>query len=95
MVRVTTTGPRKPVKVTVQVSNTGQLISTSPIAVQTLPIITETTGGGVSRLDLLTDVDATGEEAGAVPVYDPDTDEYVIEKLEVSDLSGPVDGGTY
>ena len=92
MVKVVPRSKRKAVKVRVQTDDTGQLINTRPIAVQSLPIVTETTGG---RLDLLGDVDASGEVEGGVPRYDAQTDEYKVEKLEISDLVGPVDGGEY
>ena len=43
----------------------------------------------------LKDVVATGETNGAVPVYDANTDKYVVKKLDLGDVTGNLDGGTF
>lgn len=47
------------------------------------------------RLDALQDVIPTGEVAGAVPVYDAASDKYVVERLNFTDVDGPLDGGDF
>lgn len=47
------------------------------------------------RLDSLQDVISAGEVSGAVPVYDAATDKYVIERLNLSDVDGSLDGGDF
>jgi hypothetical protein len=49
----------------------------------------------IGRLDSLNDVVATGEINGAVPVYDASSDKYVVQKLDLSNVSGDLDGGTF
>lgn len=53
---------------------------------------TISTGG---RLDTLQDVISAGETPGAVPVYDAATDKYVVERLNFTDVDGPLDGGDF
>lgn len=48
-----------------------------------------------ARLDSLSDVNSAGEITGAVPVYDSITDTYVVQKLNLSDVTGDLDGGTF
>ena len=50
---------------------------------------------GATRLDRLSDVDATGETDGAILVYEPSTDTYVVKKLDLSYVTGNVDSGTF
>ena len=80
---------RKTVKVKVQVSNTGQILSSSPVTIQTLPV------PPTRRLDSLADVDATGESQGGVPVYQEDTDTYVVQQLNLSADINEIDGGSF
>lgn len=90
MVRVVA-NKHKSVRVNVQVSNTGQIISSSPVVVQSLPATP------ANRLDALVDVDPSGEIEGGVPRYDVETDEYKVEKLAIEDLdpTGNIDGGSF
>lgn len=75
----------------VSANATGGSISTNRNPVTLKPAnVTATT-----RLDNLNDVVATGEVSGAVPVYDATTDKYVVQKLNLSDVSGDLDGGTF
>lgn len=70
-------------------------ISSNPTTVVTLKNQVLTVSGTSSRLDGLVDVESAGETAGAVPVYDAATDKYVIERLNLSDVDGPLDGGDF
>lgn len=49
----------------------------------------------LTRLDQLIDVIATGETDGATLVYDSNTDKYVVEKLNLDNVEGTMDGGTF
>ena len=68
------------------VSNT-----TSTIVIKNMAA-TISTGG---RLDGLQDVISAGEVTGAVPVYDAATDKYIIERLNLADVDGSLDGGGF
>ena len=81
-------------KRTVQVSanaTAGIIDSTTPVTLKPIPSLNV----GVDRLDKLLDVVASGETNGAVPVYDANTDKYVIKKLDLGDVTGNLDGGTF
>ena len=89
----------KTIKVVVNQSSTGQLITRQPATtVEGMPV-TPTQG----RLDQLTDVNPTGEIAGATVVYDANTDTYIVKKLDFEDITGDpgdinldeVDGGVF
>jgi len=71
-------------------------ISSNPTTVVTLKnqVLTVSSSAN-TRLDGLLDVVANGETAGAVPVYDAATDKYVVERLNLSDVDGPLDGGNF
>jgi hypothetical protein len=71
----------------------GIIDTASPDTLKNTPAIYS--GTGVSRLDSLTDVVATGEATGAVPVYDSATDKYFIQKLDLANVVGDLDGGTF
>jgi hypothetical protein len=74
----------------VSANATGGSISTNrnPVTLKSsIPITT--------RLDSLNDVVATGEVSGAVPVYDAATDKYVVQKLDLNNVIGDLDGGTF
>lgn len=72
---------------------TAGVISTNrnTVTLKELPTITS----GATRLDSLTDVVASGETQGAVPVYDASTDRYIVQQLNLSDVTGDLDGGTF
>lgn len=66
------------------------IINTNRNPVTLKSVVTQTT-----RLDNLNDVVATGEVSGAVPVYDAATDKYVVQKLDLNNVTGDLDGGTF
>lgn len=71
----------------------GVLDTSSPVTVKAIPTVSS--GGGVTRLDQLTDVSSISETNGAVPVYDSVTDKYIVQKLNMTDIVGDLDGGTF
>lgn len=81
-------------KRTIQVSanaTAGIIDTTNPVVLKNTPIL----GGGASRLDKLSDVIANNEVNGATLVYDSATDTYVVQKLDISNLTGDLDGGIF
>ncbi len=72
-------------------SSTGVINPTNPVKIKNVPTI----NSGVDKLDRLTDVVATGETDGAVPVYDSVTDKYIVQKMSMTDIVGDLDGGTF
>lgn len=80
-------------KRTVQVSanaTAGIIDTSSPVVLKNNPI-----GAGVTRLDKLSDVAANTEVNGATLVYDAGSDIYVVQKLDLSNVTGDLDGGTF
>lgn len=80
-------------KRTVQVSANGTagIIDTSvPVTLKNNPSLSAAT-----RLDKLTDVVANSEVNGGTLVYEASTDKYVVKKLDLSDVTGDLDGGTF
>lgn len=73
---------------------TSDIVSTNRNNV-TLKNVPTVTSGGLNRLDTLNDVVSSGEISGAVPVYNSTTDKYVVQKLNISDVDGDLDGGTF
>ena len=82
-------GKKRTVKVS---SNTtaGVLNTTTPVTIKNTTGVTSS-----SRLDGLLDVDATNESAGATLIYNADQDKYIVKKLDLGDISGALDGGTF
>jgi hypothetical protein len=81
-------------KRTVQISTNataGIIDTTTPVVLKNNPVL----GGGVSRLDRLTDVAANTEVNGATLVYNAANDTYVVQKLDLSNVTGDLDGGTF
>ena len=82
-------------KRTVQISAnaTAGIIDTStPVVLKNNPYVG---AGGVSRLDRLNDVVANAEVNGATLVYNAADDTYVVKKLDLSDVTGSIDGGIF
>ena len=73
---------------------TAGIINTAePVVLKNVPTLIS--GTGVTRLDHLQDVLPEGEINGATLVYDATTDKYVVEKLNLSNTVGNLDGGTF
>ena len=71
----------------------GIIDSTTPVTLKPIPSVSS--GSGVDRLDKLKDVVATGETNGAVPVYDSQSDKYIVKHIDLADVTGNLDGGTF
>lgn len=80
--------PKNDIRVKVE-SSAGLLKSNNPVTIKNSPV------GATGRLDSLGDVVASGETNGATLVYDASTDRYVVQKLDLSNVSGDLDGGTF
>ena len=80
-------------KRTIQVSAN----ATAGIIDTTTPVTLKNTGisSNITRLDALNDVDATGEVSGATLVYDAGNDKYIVQKLDLTNDTGNLDGGTF
>jgi hypothetical protein len=82
-------------KRTVQISanaTAGIIDTTTPVVLKNNPVVVS---GGVTRLDKLTDVSANNEINGATLVYNAANDTYVVQKLDLSNVTGDLDGGTF
>lgn len=81
-------------KRTIQISanaTAGIIDTSSPVVLKNNPVI----AGGTTRLDKLTDVSANTEVNGATLVYNAANDTYVVQKLDISNVTGDLDGGTF
>ena len=85
-------GRKRTVKVSAN-ATAGVIDTTVPVTLKTVPY--NGTGGGVSRLDKLQDVVANTEVEGATLVYQANTDTYIVKKLDLTDVTGDLDGGTF
>lgn len=68
----------------------GVIDTTTPVVLKNNPVL-----GVASRLDKLSDVVATDETNGATLVYDATNDTYVVQQLDLSYVTGDLDGGTF
>lgn len=64
----------------------------NPVTLKNVPTLSS---GGANRLDSLNDVVSSGEISGAVPVYDASSDKYVVQQLNLNNVIGDLDGGTF
>lgn len=81
-------------KRTVQISansTAGIIDTTTPVVIKNNPTLTT----GATRLDKLSDVVANNEIDGATLVYNSANDTYIVQKLDLSDVTGNLDGGTF
>lgn len=82
-------------KRTIQVSanaTSGIIDTTTPVTIKNTPVIP---GGAGSRIDRMIDVDPIGETNGATLVYESASDKYIVKKLDLSDVTGDLDGGVF
>ena len=77
------TGPR----VVSKVNNAGSLQTNEPVTLRNTTVIT--------RLDQCLDVDATNEANGSILVYNSTQDKYVVQPLDLAQLSVTLDGGSF
>jgi len=82
-------------KRTIQISanaTAGIIDTSSPVVLKNNPFVV---AAAATRLDTLTDVSAGGEIDGATLVYHAANDTYVVQKLDLADVTGNLDGGTF
>jgi len=80
-------------KRTIQVSanaTAGIIDTSSPVTIKNTPSISTP-----NRLDRLNDVVANTEVDGATLVYNSSNDTYVVQQLDLSNVTGNLDGGTF
>lgn len=80
-------------KRSVQISSNataGIIDTTTPVVLKNNPVLS-----GTTRIDRLTDVNANNEIDGATLVYNSTNDTYVVKKLDLSEIVGDLDGGTF
>lgn len=78
--------------INVTLNQVGSIIEpVAPVSLQISP----TLGTTKSRLDKLDDVVPTGETNGASLVYDAATDKYIVEKINLANVVGDLDGGEF
>ncbi|CAB4162806.1 hypothetical protein UFOVP787_124 [uncultured Caudovirales phage] len=83
-------------KRTIRVSSNGTagvINTTAPVTIKPTPTLSSL--GASTRLDQLTDVDASNEVDGATLVYDDQNDKYVVQYLDLADTTGTLDGGSF
>jgi hypothetical protein len=68
----------------------GIIDTTGGVTLKNAPI-----GTGVTRLDQLSDVDATTEVNNGVLTYDGNRDKYVIKTITFEEIVGDLDGGSF
>lgn len=85
-------GRKRNVRVTTN-ATAGVIDTTVPVTLKTVPYTT--TQAAQTRLDHLVDVNAAAESEGAVPVYEANTDTYVIKPVNLSYVVGDLDGGEF
>ena len=82
--------------VQISANATAGIIDTStPVVLKNNPYLVSSNGIGPNRLDKLYDVSATGEVDKATLVYYSANDTYVVEKLDLANVTGGLDGGTF
>lgn len=70
-------------------------ITSNPASVVTVKNQVLTVSGGVDRLDALKDVVESNPQSGDTLVYNAETDKYEVQKLNLTDVDGPLDGGSF
>jgi hypothetical protein len=67
----------------------------SPVSTVTVKNQIITVSGSPKRLDELQDVVEVNPQAGDTLVYNSDTDKYEVQRLNLTDVDGPLDGGSF
>lgn len=80
--------------INVKLKTPQKIITKINLGEQTVPARI-TAGIATTRLDQLTDVNASSEVNGGTLIYNADTDKYNVEKLDFGDIDGPIDAGTF
>jgi NADH/NAD ratio-sensing transcriptional regulator Rex len=74
-----------------KINNNRTIDSSNPVVLKQATNLTAT----IQRLDHLQDVIANNEVQGATLVYDETNDQYVVKKLDLENVTGILDGGTF
>lgn len=85
---VTATIKKRAPTIGVKINNTGGIQTTTPVTIQT-----NLSPG--NRLDTLTDVVEQSPQNGDTLVYDAGTDRYIVTRLNLQNVVGDLDGGTF
>lgn len=81
--------------INISTNATAGVINTNvPVTLKQDTIVTAS-ANGLTRLDQMVDVVATTEVNGASLVYDSNIDKYVVEKINLDNVEGTMDGGTF
>jgi hypothetical protein len=72
----------------------GIIDTTVPVTIKTIPILSPTLNSS-QTLESLKDVVATNESEGDTLVYDSANKIWVSQKLDISYVTGNIDGGTF
>ena len=73
-------------------ANLGTINTDVPVTLKNVPTIIS---GGATSFDELNDVNLQQRTDGSVPVYDQPTNTYVVKHLQLSEIDGGFDGGTF
>lgn len=69
--------------------------STANVITSSTPVTLKNISTKEGRIDQLLDVNAINETDGATLVYDSSIDKYIVEKLDLTNTVGPLDGGNF
>ena len=86
---VTATVKRRSPTIGVILNTTGTIQSTTPVTIQT------NLSSSANRLDALADVVEQSPQNGDTLVYDSSTDRYVVSRMNLENVAGDLDGGTF
>ena len=86
---VTATVKKRSPTIGVILNNTGTIQSTTPVTIQT------NLSSSANRLDALADVVEQSPQNGDTLVYDSSTDRYVVSRMNLENVAGDLDGGTF
>jgi len=93
MVTVTNVIVSKKRNVKISTNATAGIIDTTvPVTLKAIPTIIS---GGATTLESLTDVVSTNETTGDTLVYNSTTKQWVAQKLDITNVTGSLDGGTF
>ena len=74
-----------------KVRDGGIIDSSTPVTLKT----SQLNSTGAEKLAQLKDVVTTGETTGSTLIYDQITNEYYVRKLDLAEVTGNLDGGTF
>ena len=72
----------------------GVIDTTVPVTIKTIPVLSQI-GSGPGTLESLSDVVAVNETTGDTLVYDSTSKTWIAQPLDISNITGNIDGGTF